>query len=245
MRARIGSMPQCINDPKTRYTGKEPSPKGRGYCAHATPISARKKGTDGQMYTVASRSNGTKFWKKVPTVKAPAARKIVRPPKQPKKIGLLDLSKLPKKIGLFDLYTVRIPSPRWARWGSQLSAAGRARLTKLRQQVIPALCAAGIPTVIVPLPKDPQNGGYWMDLAWDWATEKLGYPPGDNGPVMICVLWLGVDPSEVSKTKTNITIQHMFLKQRHRVLINEIMHAAFGKAFTWNVPQHEMQLSLI
>ena len=27
-------MPLCKNDPKRKYTGDEPSPKGLGWCAH-------------------------------------------------------------------------------------------------------------------------------------------------------------------------------------------------------------------
>ena len=41
-------MPKCINDPKRSYTGKEPSPKGFGLCAHAEKEGTRKKGTDNE-----------------------------------------------------------------------------------------------------------------------------------------------------------------------------------------------------
>jgi hypothetical protein len=196
------------------------------------------------MYAVAARIDGTKYWKKLlkpkllpPKKKAATGRALAALPK----------ALLPKKIGPLDLYTVQIPRPRWALWGSQLSATGRRRLTKLRLEVLPELCAAGIPSEIVPLPKDAQNGGYWMDLAWDWALQKVGYPSaGDNGPVVICVLWLGVNPSEVSKTKTSIAIQQIFAKKAHRVLLGDRMRAAFGKAFKWDgKPHSEMLLSLI
>lgn len=241
-------MPQCVNDPSSRYTGKEPSPKGRGYCAHATPLATRKKGTDGQTYAVAARIDGTKYWKKIALKKPKAAAAkpsprhsiakglaLVRtPPSQP----------LPKKIGALDLYTVQIPRPRWAQWESQMSSVGKARFAKLRQEVLPALCAAGLPATVVPLPKDGQTGGYWIDLAWDWAQQKLGVGISTK-PTLIAILWLGVNPAEVSKTKPNITIQHMFLSKQQRTQVHEQMRAAFGPAFTWDgTSRSEMTLSL-
>lgn len=249
-------MPQCLNDSQTHYTGKEPSPKGRGYCAHAMPISARKRGTDGLMWVVTSRIDGTKYWKKLPLVKTRiATAKHLTPARRPatKKpaargyaLTQLPMHELPKKLGPLDLYTVQIPKPRWKLWESQMSINGRKRVSRLRLNVIPQLRAVGIPSIIVPLPKDRQNGGYWMDLAWEYATLKLGYPPGENGPVLMCVLWLDVSPAEISKTKKNITIQQLFAKKKDRILIDDIMRAAFGTAFKWDgTDRSEMILSLV
>ena len=57
-------MPKCINDPTRSYTGKEPSPKGRGYCAHAQTEGDREKGRDGAMWTVVADKNGRLAWRK-------------------------------------------------------------------------------------------------------------------------------------------------------------------------------------
>jgi len=43
-------MPYCINNPKRTYTGKEPSPKGLGYCASGEKEGTEMKGKDGNMW---------------------------------------------------------------------------------------------------------------------------------------------------------------------------------------------------
>ena len=43
-------MPICKNNPKRSYTGKEPSPKGLGYCASGEVEGTLKKGRDGNMW---------------------------------------------------------------------------------------------------------------------------------------------------------------------------------------------------
>ena len=37
-------MPKCKNDSGRSYNGTEPSPKGLGYCAHASRVGLKKKG---------------------------------------------------------------------------------------------------------------------------------------------------------------------------------------------------------
>lgn len=55
-------MPKCKNDPKTSYTGKEPSPKGKGFCAKKERIGSKKRGKDGKMWIVKKRIDGVKLW---------------------------------------------------------------------------------------------------------------------------------------------------------------------------------------
>ncbi len=43
-------MPCCINNPKKTYSGKEPSPKGLGYCASGEKEGTEMKGKDGNMW---------------------------------------------------------------------------------------------------------------------------------------------------------------------------------------------------
>lgn len=40
-------MPNCKNDLSKVYKGTEPSPKGKGYCAHAEKVNTRRIGKDG------------------------------------------------------------------------------------------------------------------------------------------------------------------------------------------------------
>ena len=68
-------MPICKNDPNARYTGTEPSPKGKGCCAHAEKVGTRKKGSDGSMWHVVKDKNGRHSWRR------PASKnnKIINP----------------------------------------------------------------------------------------------------------------------------------------------------------------------
>lgn len=53
---------KCHNDPTRYYKGTEPSPKGRGYCAHCEPLDTEMEGRDGRVWKVVKNKNGTKRW---------------------------------------------------------------------------------------------------------------------------------------------------------------------------------------
>lgn len=53
---------KCHNDPTRYYKGTEPSPKGRGYCAHCEPLDTEMEGQDGRVWKVIKNKNGTKRW---------------------------------------------------------------------------------------------------------------------------------------------------------------------------------------
>jgi hypothetical protein len=58
---------QCVSGckgEKAYYTGKEPSPKGLGYCARCTPLKVTMKGTDGNLWENKKYSKG-KRWVRV------------------------------------------------------------------------------------------------------------------------------------------------------------------------------------
>ena len=55
-------MPKCKNDPKSSYTGNEPSPRGKGFCAKKESIGSKKRGKDGKMWIVKKRVDGVKLW---------------------------------------------------------------------------------------------------------------------------------------------------------------------------------------
>jgi hypothetical protein len=74
-------MPSCKNGHGS-YSGKEPSPKGRGYCAKHEKVGTRKLGRDKKMWIVRSvkktqTSKSHKRWFKVkkPAKKLPVAKK--------------------------------------------------------------------------------------------------------------------------------------------------------------------------
>ena len=51
----------CHCDKKRKYSGKEPSPKGFGYCAHCTPLQVTMKGTDGNLWENQEYSKGKRW----------------------------------------------------------------------------------------------------------------------------------------------------------------------------------------
>lgn len=54
----------CNCDQSRMYNGKEPSPKGLGYCAHCTPPNVTMKGLDGNLWENQKYSRG-KRWGKI------------------------------------------------------------------------------------------------------------------------------------------------------------------------------------
>jgi len=58
-------MPPCKNDPKRKYKGDEPSPKGFGWCAHCEKEGKVRKGRDGNKWITKKVSNGSLRWAKV------------------------------------------------------------------------------------------------------------------------------------------------------------------------------------
>ena len=54
---------KCACDAKRAYTGKEPSPKGIGYCAHCTPLNVTMKGKDGNLWENQPYSKGRRWVK--------------------------------------------------------------------------------------------------------------------------------------------------------------------------------------
>jgi hypothetical protein len=68
----------CKNDPSRTYSGTEPSPKGLGYCAHASPEGSTRKGKDGRQWTVRTDKNGTKAWKPATGKPVPRSTRATR-----------------------------------------------------------------------------------------------------------------------------------------------------------------------
>ena len=58
------------------YKGTEPSPKGRGYCAHAEEIGKVRIGKDKKKWVVRQVSNGSKRWMAVATRKPQPKPKV-------------------------------------------------------------------------------------------------------------------------------------------------------------------------
>ena len=57
-------MPVCLNDPKKKYKGDEPSTKGVGYAAHAENSGTVRLGRDGNLWVISETAKGIKRWVK-------------------------------------------------------------------------------------------------------------------------------------------------------------------------------------
>jgi hypothetical protein len=88
-------MPPCKNSSIGYYTGKEPSPKGLGYCAHSEGVGKRRIGNDGDMWIVQQDRIGRLAWKKVGTSGTPKKRKTPGTPKKRKTPGTPKKRKTP------------------------------------------------------------------------------------------------------------------------------------------------------
>ena len=82
---RNKNMPLCKNSSYGYYTGKEPSPKGLGYCAHSERVGSLRRGNDGDMWIVQQDKNHRLSWKKVGTPGTPKKKKTPQTPGTPKK----------------------------------------------------------------------------------------------------------------------------------------------------------------
>jgi len=102
-------MPACKNDAKRHFKGDEPSPKGRGYCAHADPVGKRRIGGDRKMWIVKSYKNKTgksvKRW--VHSAKKVVAKKKVAPKK---KVAAKKPATRKRKLGQFQGGGLSLPS---------------------------------------------------------------------------------------------------------------------------------------
>ncbi len=106
-------MPKCKNDESRSYKGTEPSPKGKGYCAHAEKLNSKKKGKDGNMWIVKKTSNGSKRWIKESKKKSKKSkienidhRDVYEYDIKPKQYKLIKKNKIIKKI--FDEIRIEI-----------------------------------------------------------------------------------------------------------------------------------------
>ena len=65
-RGKLVSPMKRVSSP-CRYKGTEPSPKGKGQCAHLTPVGTAMVGRDGHLWSVTQDKNGRHKWTKTST----------------------------------------------------------------------------------------------------------------------------------------------------------------------------------
>jgi hypothetical protein len=254
-------MPKCKNDPKASFLGSEPSPKGRGICAHAEKAGSTRMGKDGRKWTVATRKpNNQKYWK--PTAKKKAAPKTVvgaiveKKPTAKKKaapktvVGVI-VEKKPAAGPEIDFLAGLIESY-WPGQSADLThldkwvdrepdADTRRNFKKLLGPVRKELEGLGVTVVIIPMRLDPKIKAYWSD----WATHTMeeGYKKANGGADVWDrgVAYMGFEirlgmaggrPEADSIHSNEVMITHNIPKTM-RAKVTEVMKH-FGDNFLWD-----------
>lgn len=178
-------MPRCKNDPSRSYTGAEPSPKGRGYCAHAEKVGARRKGGDGAMWVVASRSVGGKYWAR------PAKKGVEGPPVRAAGPGPRPLEpvRAPTQADFRKAWKVLKPMGwpgqrlEWAldRYLATWPPKKRAAFGELRARAFSELAELGVFAAVVPSRFCSSSGVFWGDWPPAAMAEIVAAAGGDPG----------------------------------------------------------------
>ena len=157
-------MPKCKNDPKTSYTGKEPSPKGLGYCAKKERIGSKKRGKDKKMWIVKKRADGVKLWTRFSSKK-----KITKKRKYMMKGGGVEINV--NKYNNSETFFINVTQPMEKRGTFEASSAK----TKFIKGVIESIRVHGPSSEIFYTPID-KTGEISRDaIQFDFIERKLVY----------------------------------------------------------------------
>ena len=216
-------MPKCINDPKRSYTGKEPSPKGFGLCAHAEKEGTRKKGTDNEIWVVKKTKNESLRWVKFndkskyksyirPTIKNKYFNKSVKKNNYSKLTRELNKSQKKNFNNLINI---------------------KKDIEKL-----------GINVFIIRLP--PYNRRWFIDYAWDIVIEKYkkkGIKWLDQRFIII-VLKLNREGT-LNLDNGEINIQHNNLKYNYKKDFDKLMKDKLKSKYSWDgKSKHTIKIKL-
>lgn len=201
-------MPKCKNDSSRSYKGTEPSPKGRGYCAHAMEDGDKLKGKDGNMWIVKETNKGIKRWVKDNTNSKKTIKKTTK--KTSKKVSKIKKGGKKDMITALDLYDVVCVSP-----DKLKNIMEEHKITRrILHKVVPEL--ESIKKVfITPLPLS--NGGvFWTDYAWDYIKEYYKYDDYDN--YIYITVYLDDTGKEMTGTPIPIYFSAPFTKEEKKKL---------------------------
>jgi hypothetical protein len=226
-------MPKCRNDPNARYTGKERSPLGLGWCAHTEAVGKRRKGTDGTMYQVAKRKSGVRYWQTSVAAKAEKLHKgKVHTVKRKKETGAkprkrwedsLKTSEANTRQTIFEECSITTDA-QWRSFSKKLI-----RLRILRGDVTSKLLEVGIHLILVRNPQDT-NGNYNVEYPWKIANNTL--PRARNHHVIVAPLQ--VDSTGIKPQSTNLFCQFENIDGKYKEAAVKILTSAFGERFQWN-----------
>jgi hypothetical protein len=205
-------MPKCKNDPNKTYIGDEPSPKGLGICAHAEKLNNKKKGKDGNMWTVTETKNGTKRWVK-----------HKNSDKNPTNAKLNDASK-----GDDDFGTKMIPLKDIPKHMNK-----NPTLKIIYDKIMPEIQKNNIHFFIVLTPPGKNNGTdiYWIDFGPSYLIETYGEKTVNQTPRVILTVYLN-DNLSVNTNKN--AIMDYVLDKSQQQLVADIFIKRLPYNYDWS-----------
>lgn len=234
-------MPKCHNDPNTRYSGREHSPLGLGWCSHAEHIGKRRRGADGTMYEISKRKTGTRYWQTAVAAKAENLKlkkhvsKIIKSKdktNKTKRSRWEDSIKVPKivlkknktsnKTVLDECSTTS--DKQWRSFSVRLT-----RLRTLRGDITAKLLAADVHLILVRTPQD-QNGNYNTDYPWKVANNVLRRARNHH----VIVAPLQVDCTGLKPMSSKLYCQFENIDGKYKQAVISILKEEFGERFQWN-----------
>lgn len=203
------------------YTGSEPSPKGRGYCARFETIGTKMKGTDGTTWIVQSRSSGSRAWTKVS-----AKTKILTRAKVGSKV---ESRKERKELATYPRgRTIRAYNPlKWNNWQSYISDEQQDIYNSL-VKLAPVFNQHGINVFYCLWQKNQQLGYFISDEPWDdLGAKDINYL---DKPYIIVAFKMVF--GKFVKLE-NVCLQHT-LSKKWKPIIDQIMKKEFKNLYDWN-----------
>ena len=216
-------MPICKNDPKRKYKGDEPSPKGVGWCAHGEKEGKVRKGRDGNKWIVKKVSSGSLRWVK---------------DSKPIKVSIVKV-KLVKPVK-----PVTTKMKVYNKWFRELTVLQKNIYKTLTTVTKKELQDIGINVIICPLYLT-EGGHYMIDYAWDDSHEYLEDANLNIDDLfIIIVLKINGDILDIQKDKS-LQIQHSNITYNNKKNLIEVFKKTLGNKYKWSGKQtHTISVKL-
>lgn len=237
------------------YTGREPSPKGLGYCARFEKIGTKKKGKDGNMWIVSERANGSRAWIKPnkgkpdnvkhnkikpdkvkpnkPNNVKPNKPDKVKPDKPDKKNDKSTHTQIAHKAQTIN----HINKNKWNNLKNKNIKKEQREIYDILMRLGPVFNDHGINIFYCLWHQRGNEQGYYhfiMDEPWDMLADKD--PDYLKKPYIIIAFKLYYDSSEKREyfaKLEDVCLQHTLTK-KYKPIIDSILFKEFKHLYSWN-----------
>lgn len=208
---------------KAFYTGTEPSPKGRGYCARFEKIGTKMKGKDGATWVVQSRSSGSRAWAKVTRTSSVVKKKIVRR-------SAVTVSTTKSSVSTSRGRTIKAYNPmKWNDWQRYVSSDQQDIHNSL-VKLGPVFNQHGINVFYCLWQRNQQNDRYYYIVDDPWNALRTKDPNYLDKPYIIV-------PFKMVYGKfvklEYVCLQHT-LSKKWQPIVDQIMRKEFKGLYQWN-----------